>query len=311
MIRWSRLLLAVVASCSLTLPAHAARVGVMSNNFAAATAEDFTARVPGHTFTAIDVSGRIPTLEELLDAFDVILLFEDSPTTDLFPNSPKVGFVVANFALNHRAVVIGNFYDQDRSDNRAFTPHGWGTLETLDPSTTDGVGTPYAARTLDAASIVAHPLTAGVASLFTSSNSGFAGGNEEKPGSKVVAYWSERNARGTRDPAIAYRVTGRACVIQIGIAPNYSAYGAYGLAFGGDYYRAWQNAFDFGAANCATPIVAGDPAQIAKGWANRAELDAWRTGFRFAIVLDGVAIHSGFGPALRLVTAADGGIVVE
>ncbi len=153
-----------------------------------------------------------------------------------------------------------------------------------------------------------HPLTAGVLSLFAAPGTGFAGGNEAKPDSIVVANWIQANARGARDPAIAYRITENACVIHIGIAPNYASYGNYGAAFGGDYYRVWQNAFDFGASKCALPIVPGDPEQIAKGWADRAELDAWRVAFPFSIILDTEFIQSGFGPALPLVTAPDGRI---
>ena len=41
-------------------------------------------------------------------------------------------------------------------------------------------------------------------------------------GTIVLANWSEPNARGLPDPAIAYRETGIACVIQIGIAPDYA-----------------------------------------------------------------------------------------
>jgi hypothetical protein len=306
--RWSRLLLAVVASCSIGFPAQAARVGVLSNNFAAATAADLAARIPGHTFTAVDVSGAIPTVDQLLEAFDVILLFEDSPTSNLFASAPQIGFVVGTFALTHRAVVIGSFYDQDRSDNRAYIPHGWGLLESLDPNTTDGVGTPYVGRTLDPASIVAHPLTAGVTALFASAGTGFAGGNEAKPGSVVVANWSQPNVKGTKDPAIAYRVTGYGCVIHIGIAPDYGAYGAYGSVYGGDFYRVWQNAFDYGAAKCPPVIIPGDPGQIIKGWPSRAALDAWRVAFPFAIILDANFIQSGFGPALLLAAQPDGSI---
>ena len=74
--------------------------------------------------------------------FDVLLLFEDS----VFSNATAVGNRVAEFANSGHAVVLGTFYDQDRSDALAGTPapHGWGNLETIDPNTTDGVGTAYA-----------------------------------------------------------------------------------------------------------------------------------------------------------------------
>ena len=44
--------------------AQAARVGVLSNNYAAATAADFTAKIAGHTFTGVDTSAAIPTLAD-------------------------------------------------------------------------------------------------------------------------------------------------------------------------------------------------------------------------------------------------------
>ena len=76
--------------------------------------------------------------------------------------APAVGNTVAAFARTGRPVVLGTFYDQDRSDGPPeFTPHGWGDLETIDPNVTDGVGTSYEPRTLG--SSVAHPLTVGVA----------------------------------------------------------------------------------------------------------------------------------------------------
>ena len=235
-------LAALLAATSGT--ADAARVGVLSNNYFNETAADFNAKVPGHTFTGVDVSTTVPTLSTLTANFDMLLLFEDGP----FANAPAVGNVVASFANTGRSVVLGTFYDQDRSDAGPipFGPNGWGTLETIDPNTTDGVGTPYAPRSLNAASIVAHPLTTGVLTLTATQ---FAGGNQAKAGTIVVANWAQTNARGVADPAIAYRVTGAACVIHIAIAPDYPTVDA--THFGGDFYRAWRNAFDFGASGCA------------------------------------------------------------
>jgi hypothetical protein len=308
-----RVLAAAVVATALALPAHAARVGVLANALAPQTAADYTAKIPGHTFTPVDVSTSVPTLESLLASFDVLLVFEDT----VFANSTAVGNRAAEFANAGRAVVLGTFYDQDRSDaiGGATTPHGWGALETLDPNTTDGIGTAYALRTLNTATIVPHTLTAGVATLAAlRGNPGpYAGGNLAKPGTIVVAQWAQLNARGLPDPAIAYRLTGIACVIHVGIAPQYGAlttYGTFGIDFSGDFYRVWGNAFTFGAARCVVGIVPGDFGQIGKGFANRAELEAWRAGFTFAIVLDGAMLQNGFGPALQLVTRPDGRIVV-
>jgi len=307
-----RVLAAAVVVTALAMPARAARVGVLANALAPQTAADYAAKIPGHTFTPVDVSTSVPPLESLLESFDVLLLFEDT----VFGNSTAVGNRVAEFANVGRAVVLGTFYDQDRSDaiGAVTTPHGWGVLETLDPNTTDGFGTAYALRTLNTATIVAHPLTQGVATLAAlRGNPGpYAGGNLAKPGTVVVAQWAQLNARGLPDPAIAYRLTGVACVIHVGIAPQYGAlstYGTFGTDFSGDFYRVWGNAFAFGAAHCVVGIVPGDFGQIGKGFANRAELEAWRAGFSFAIVLDGSILQNGFGPALQLVTRPDGRIV--
>jgi hypothetical protein len=129
------------------------------------------------------------------------------------------------------------------------------------------MGTAYAVRTLGA--VVQHPLTMGVETLSAlRGNPGpYAGGNQAKPGTQVVATWAQPNARGLPDPAIAYRRTGAACIIHIGIAPDYGVlptFGTYGTDFGGDFYRAWQNAFDFASFGChAAPIPAASPRGLA------------------------------------------------
>jgi hypothetical protein len=247
---------AIVVAALAASPAHAARVGLLSNNNAVATAADFAARMPGHVFTGVATSGAVPTLASLQDAFDILLVFEDGR----YPNATAVGDVSAAFANAGRAVILGTFYDQDRSDSvnpALLVPsHGWGALELIDPNTTDGVGVstdgtgvPNLARELNAGSIIAHPLTQGVTAL--GAVSGFAGGNQAKAGTIVLANWTEPNARGLADPAIAFRVTGSACVIQIGIAPDYAV--GVGIGYGnftGDFYRVWSNAFDFAATSC-------------------------------------------------------------
>lgn len=306
------LAVALVAS-TLSVNAHAARVAILSNAWSAETAADFDAKIGGHKFTGIDVSSSLPSLDSLLANFDAILLFEDT----VFVNASAVGNRVAEFANAGRGVVLGTFYDQDRSDATAGTalPHGWGALESIDPNTTDGVGTAYALRTLAPSSIVAHPLTQGVSSLFAlrGSPGPYAGGNQAKPGTTVVAAWAQPNARGTVDPAIAYRVTGAACVIHVGIAPQYAVlpkFNTFGVDFGGDFYRVFANAFDFASAGCkiAASLVPGDFGQIGKGWTSRSALDAWRKAFAFSITLDGALLQTGFGPPLQLTTQPGGSI---
>ena len=225
-------------------PALSARIGVLSNKYAVETAADYNSHIGGHAFTAVDTSISIPSAATLAAQFDAILLFEDGTS----PQAPTLGTAVAAYARAGHGVVLGTFYDQDRSDGSPeFTPHGWGELERLDPNTTDGVGTSYAQRTLGA--VTSHPLMAGVKSLSANK---FAGGNQAKPATTVVAYWAQKNVRGEPDPAVAYRITGRACVIHIAVAPNYPVIGVLGTDFSGDFYRLWQNAFDFAAGGCIT-----------------------------------------------------------
>jgi hypothetical protein len=242
--RVATLLLTVAALALGAGTAHAARVGVLSNKYFAETAADFNAKLIPHTFKAIDIGSGTPTLATLTSQFDAVLLFEDGT----FAQAPAVGSVVAAFARTGRPVVLGTFYDQDRTDGSAdFTPHGWGELEKIDPNTTDGVGTPYVTRTLG--NIVAHPLTVGITTLSAAK---FAGGNAAKPSTIVVATWAQKNAKGEPDPAIAYRISGAACVIHIAIAPNYPTVGVPNTDFGGDFYRTWRNAFDFAGNHCVT-----------------------------------------------------------
>lgn len=231
--------------------AAAARVAVISNSNTAEVAADFATNLPGHSFAPIDVSISVPgSIAALVPAYDVVLLFEDGR----FANATPTGDLVAAFAATGRPVVLGSFYDKDRSDSGGSgAGYGWGALEAIDPSTTDGIGIPTGGqvRTLNPARTVRHPLTEGVNSLFATK---WAGGNEAKAGSHVVAQWQEPNARGRVDPAIAYRVTGVACVIQIGIIPHYPSVktggNVPGTDYGGDYYRVWQNAFDFADRHC-------------------------------------------------------------
>lgn len=251
MSRWLRICAAALLLAASVGQAEAARVGVLTNKFFSQSAADFNLKLTGHSFTAVDVSGAAPTLASLTGAFDILLVFADPN----FPTAPAVGDVAAAFANTGRAVVLGTFYDQQRSDAGG---SGWGALEAIDPNTTDGFGVPSPSgqsRTLNPAATTSHRLGTQVSTLFATK---WAGGNAAKPGTVVVAQWLQPNARGSVDPAIAYRITGVACVIHVGIAPHYATLGAFGTDFGGDFYRAWQNAFDFAATDCVE--VPGVPA---------------------------------------------------
>ena len=237
-------LLVTIVVMALAAPAWAARIGVVSNRYASETAANLATNIPDHTFTAVETAVAIPSLGSLTGSFDVLLLFEDLT----YANATGVGNAVAAFANTGRPVVIGAFYEQDRTDGPAVNlPHGWGALEQLDPNTSDGQGTPYAPRNLDTTTLIRHPLTTGLKSLFSAK---FAGGNQPKAGTTVVAWWQEPNARGERDPAIAVRVTGAACITHVALAPNYPSIGTLGTDFAGDFHRVWKNAFDFAAGGC-------------------------------------------------------------
>ena len=80
---------AVAAALASNL-SHAARVAILSNNHATETAVDFGAKIPGHTFTPINVSVAVPSLASLTTNYDVLLLFEDST----FANAPNLASFV-------------------------------------------------------------------------------------------------------------------------------------------------------------------------------------------------------------------------
>ncbi len=243
----ARALFAAVVLIAVALPAYAARVGVLSNKLSTETAADFANRIPAHTFRGVDTSISVPSVKTLLENYDVLLVFEDVT----YVNAPSVGKAAAAFANSGRVVVLGTFYEQERSDALSTNnPNGWGPLEQIDPNITDGRGTPYAPRALDTASLVPHVLTRGLKSLTSAK---WAGGNQAKPGTTVVATWKEPNARGLPDPAIAYRITDQACVIHVAIAPSYPLLASGD--FSGDFHRAWANAFDFASQRCVGASV--------------------------------------------------------
>lgn len=258
--------LVVVLGGFTVATAFAANIAVISNSYFDAMAADYNTRYPAHTFTGIDATDAL-TLDDLA-AYDAAVLFEDG----IFAEAPDIGDVLAAFANTGRAVVLGTFYNQDRSDTTAasFTPHGWGDLEDLDPNVSDTWGTSYDGDTLDAGSILTHPLTNGVSTLW-SGDSGYSGGNQAKDGSVVLALWSNPNYLGNPDPAIAYRVTGDACVIHIGIIPHYDHIGTVGVDFGGDFFQVWSNAMDYAASGCdgivSIDSVSTPPVPTVNTWA--------------------------------------------
>jgi hypothetical protein len=120
------------------------------------------------TIDTMNVASQTPTVA-FLRQYDAVLLYEDG----LFTNAPNVGDSVAAYFQAGGNVVLGTFYWQDRSDNPEYaSAHGWGDLETLDPFTAPE-GSEYREDHLDVSSIVAHPIMAGVDSLWVD---GYHGG---------------------------------------------------------------------------------------------------------------------------------------
>src|SRR5207253_2845460 len=117
-----------------------------------------------------------------LAQFKVVLLYENG----LWYEAASVGDKLAAYINSGGNVVLGTFYWQDRSDNVWYGSfnYTWGQLETLDPLHGDGQAFEYRYAQMNPASVVAHPLTAGVNS-FTSAY--YPNGMVAKPGTIVVA----------------------------------------------------------------------------------------------------------------------------
>ncbi len=120
--------------------ADAARVGVLSNKYFAETAADFNANVGGHTFTGIDVSAATPTLA---------VTYRELRR----PAAVRGRHVCERAERRKRGCGVRGDRPASRAGRRSTTriaatarattiPHGWGTLETIDPNTTDGIATP-------------------------------------------------------------------------------------------------------------------------------------------------------------------------
>ena len=198
--------------------------------------DSFPVYMPGFTFDTMDVSGQTPSLAFLMQ-YPVILLYEDG----LFTNAPNVGDTVAAYVLAGGNLVIGTFYWQDRSDNVQFagSASSWGALETLDPFF-GPFGAEYRADSLAVASIVAHPMTAGLTSLSVDQ---YHGGVVAKPGTTVLARWSDACdicQPDTQTPLLGFRIEkdGQR-IVGVSTAPQYPGYGG----FTGDFYRLWANVF--------------------------------------------------------------------
>ncbi|MEM2147908.1 MAG: hypothetical protein QXJ94_04820 [Candidatus Bathyarchaeia archaeon] len=233
---------------------------IISNTCADTCALDFTLKIPYIDFSWINVETGTLNISDLV-AFDVVLLFEDG----IFENAPKVGSTVYEYVMVGGNLVIGTFYEQDRSDNTlaGWTPYGWGPLETIDPFTSDGYGCEYTNDTLDTSSIVAHPITEGVESLWCDE---YHGGAHAKPDTVVVANWTTPNYLGEPCPLAGYRILeNNQRVVQISIYPNYAYYNT-SERVNGDFYKLWGNAIKWASeAPYKGPQILKELTQLSTG----------------------------------------------
>jgi hypothetical protein len=263
-----RLLLnSVEWAAGMTLTPIVTECAVLCNedydDYARTCALDFTLKIPDIDFAYINISASTPSFSDL-SAFNVVLLFE----AGIFANAPNVGSAVYDYVRAGGNLVLGTFYEQDRSDINStltgWTPNGWGPLETIDPFTSDGVGCAYSNDTLDVSSIVAHPITNGVQNLSCQS---YQGGVHAKPGTVVVANWTGLNYLGEACPLAGYRILeDNQRVVQISIYPGYEPFNFTGTEVVGDFYTLWANALKWASEAFYTgPQVLKELTQISTG----------------------------------------------
>jgi hypothetical protein len=222
---------------------------VLSNagNINGAILDSFPANMTNLTFDTLDVASQTPGVA-FLRQYDVVLLYEDG----LFANAPNVGDSVAAYVEAGGNVVLGTFYWQDRSDNVVFGEVGWGDLEAIDPFL-GPEGSEYRPDSLDAATIVAHPMTAGVSELEVES---FHGGVVAKTGTTVLARWSDACDEcpvGENTPLLGFRTgTNGQRIVGVSVGPGYPYYGGYS----GDFYQLWGNVLRWAAAGGPGPALA-------------------------------------------------------
>ena len=225
---------------------------VLSNTHADTVAADFSQRMPTLNFSWFNANFDTPTLN-YLNQFDAVLLFEDGN----FANAPNVGNVLYQYyTQGNKGVVVGIFYWQDAKDSPEYGSQnfGWGSFEPVVPLV-NVAGDEYRPRSLDASSIVTHPVTAGVSSL---SVGGYAGSLKAAPGATVLAYWNENNDDGSRDTAVGILEQFGSRIVGVGAYPNYPYYQPNDpmSTFSGDYYQLWANALTwaaFGSGCDSTP----------------------------------------------------------
>jgi hypothetical protein len=164
----------------------------------------------------------------VLNQYDVVLLFANG----LFNQSIVLGDQLEDYVQLGGNVITATFYWQNRSDSGLDTP-GWGALEAIDPFSF-GAGQTYQAATLNAGSVVVHPLTTGVTTL---ASTGFRGAVTAKTATTVVARWSDNS------PLVGYQTLPQGSrMVAISLFP------ASGAGATGDVTTLWRNAVSWAGA---------------------------------------------------------------
>lgn len=185
--------------------------------------------VPNLTTRAFFFLNNTPGLN-VLSQYDVVLLFANG----LFNQSAALRDEIEDYVQLGGNVITATFYWQNRSDSGLGSP-GWGSLEAIDPFTSfSGTGQTYTASSLNVSSIVAHPLTTGLATL---TSTGFRGSVTAKAATSVVARWSDNS------PLVGYQVLPQGSrMVAVSLFP------ASGAAATGDVTTLWRNAVNWAGA---------------------------------------------------------------
>ena len=206
-----------------------------------------TPLMTGITFAS--ATSAAPLTPTYLAQFKVVVLWEDG----IFSGATAIGNAIGQYVQNGGNVVLGTFFWQDKKDNPTygFGNAGWGTLEAFDPFKGFGAGVnnsthgslyEYRSATLDPASIVVHPLTAGVTALTVSY---YPNGEPADPAATVVAKYMNGA------PLIAFRTfTLGQRVVAVSFDPVHEIFGG----ISGDYNRILTNAITW-AGGGGTPTV--------------------------------------------------------
>ena len=300
----------------LLLPSSASAIDVlvMSNRGQDSVASEFATQMSGSpeplTFSHWDTDSTVSL--SYLNGFDVVLLFENG----LSGNSVATGNVLYDwYAQGGRGLVLGTFYWQSRSDNPNYNHSGWGDLETIDIFNASSGACEYNSDTMNTSTIVSHPLTAGVSSLFANS---YRGGMTLNSGATALAWWNSTNQHGNPDPVVGYVESLGSRMVGISVFPDYESYGNYGGDFGGDFYQLFENALiwvdgdpTYATANAGGPYTGDEGGAIVLDGSGSSTTASSITNYQWDCTNDGSWDTSSSSPTGSSCTyAEDGGYTV-